>query len=201
MSLDAGAIPEALPGNVARADFNTMRGIVNPSFPLQEVDLGNLQVTTAKIALLAVTVARLAADAVETAKIKNLNVTPGKASLGFGRYVPRETNGWDWRESDLTLDGAWHNDGINCPTEAGVPAGAVAITIGGTIKNDVIDTKLRLRQNATTGNTEFSWWVLVANLYMPYFYSIIPCDADRKFDYNISAGIDYMGMVVTGWFI
>lgn len=127
----------------------------------------------------------------------------GMAKAGFGRYVPRETGTWDWRESDLTLDGAWHSDGagLDCATDAGVPAGATAICIGGTIKNDVIDTKLRIRQNAGAGDTEFAWWVLVANLYMPYFYSIIPCDSDRFLDYNASAGVDYIGMVVTGWVI
>ncbi|GAI14918.1 unnamed protein product, partial [marine sediment metagenome] len=85
MALDSGVLPEALTNTVAREDFNDAMAQLDAAFPLTKFNLDgdavvtikikDLNVTTAKIALLAITAGLLGPQAVETAKIKLLNVT------------------------------------------------------------------------------------------------------------------------------
>lgn len=212
MALDAGAIQEALAGAVARADFNLMRAIINSSFPLQSVDIDDLQVIasklgpqaveTAKIKLLNITAALLATDAVETAKIKDLNVTKGKAELGFGRYVPRYVDlSGDWTEaSGLTMDAAWHVNGLDCAAK-GVSAGAKAIHFVNWMTDDAANTYIMFRQNAVTPGSVFQLTMQVANISAGYRHGIIHCDSDRLIDYAISAGIASFTITIAGWFM
>ncbi len=98
MALDSGALPTALTNTVARTDFNAAMAQLDAAFPLAKENMGpdsvttpkikDLNVTTAKIALLAVTAARLAVDAVETLKILDRNVTTADLILLGGEYLP-----------------------------------------------------------------------------------------------------------------
>ncbi|MBA7574842.1 hypothetical protein ES708_16657 [subsurface metagenome] len=92
MGFDAGPLPVALTNTVARVDFNAAMAIIEGSFPLTKENLAgdavvtikikDLNVTTAKIALLAITVGLLGPQAVERAKIKLLAVdTPQLEAL------------------------------------------------------------------------------------------------------------------------
>lgn len=209
MALDAGAIPEALPAGVARADFNTMRGIINGSFPLQSVDIGALQiiaallgpqaVETAKIKLLNITAALLATNAVETAKIKNLNVTIGKAELGFGRYVERLIDVADWNTADFTKDGAWHVNGLDA--SGIVPAGAKSVIFEMVIRATAASSSGKVRRDDAHDFNRINQITQVANQITQPVQAIVACDTDRLFDYFFNNTVDIITLAIVGWFI
>ncbi len=141
-------------------------------------------------------------DAVETLKIKNLNVTPAKASLGFGRYVPRLTNAIDKTQVDFTHDSAWHVDGLD--VSGILPAGATGVVLTLAAKNTGAGTKIGFRHSA--GSDESVGYVheQVAGIWnlAPL---ILPIDSDRLLDYYSSlTGADgttrLVQMTILGWF-
>lgn len=199
MALNAGVFPTALVGSVARTDFNSARDIINNSFPIQTIDIGNLQVTTGKLALLAVLAAQLAADAVETIKIKNLNVTTAKAALGFGRYVPVPSSAWQYAIGGLTADGAWHNDSLDFTGV--VPAGAIGIVLRVSISDDAVGSVVGIRHDAGSSVSLRTMRTQVANVINEQNF-FLPLEADRLMDYNISNLVwTSVDIAVIGYFI
>lgn len=171
--------------------------------PLDVIIAGMLQtdcVETAKIKNINVTAAKLATNSVETAKIKDLNVTKGKAELGFGRYVPRAVTALDFDQTDFTINSAWHVDGLDL--SGIVPVGAVAVHLQLYLKDDAVASSGQFRANATTKvNNLMQNCTVVANQWTVYMHGILYIDADRLADYYFTTGMDNVGVIVLGWFI
>jgi len=154
-----------------------------------------------------VTNAEIATDAVETAKIKDGNVTtpkiadgsviPAKASVGFGRYVPRAAAVWDLQSANFTRDGNWHVDGMDLSSI--VPVGAIAIVLQIEYAQTIPDSYLIFRQNDTKLPIRLNNQV---GIQINSFNVIMPIDADRLIDYAVNDSLDVViGVVVLGWFI
>lgn len=185
MALDLGAIPEALPGGVARADFNTMRGIVNGSFPLQSVDLGN--------------------DQVITTKILDDNVTPVKIAGGYGLYVPRAVNVPDFTQASNppfvgNLDGAWHVNALDLT--AILPADVIAVHLATQIKDNAVGSRFSIRRDAAAGSYNLiQARTQVANVETAYANDVIMIDSNYLLDFFCENLLDILYLVVCGWFV
>lgn len=84
MALDLGPLPEAQVDTVARTDFNDAMNTIDSSFPLQTIDIGDAQ------------------------------VTPAKVEAGFGRFVPRNCAAIDFSiGAPFAADGNLHANGLD----------------------------------------------------------------------------------------
>lgn len=147
-----------------------------------------------------ITAAMLKTDAVETLKIKDLNVTKGKAELGFGRYVPRDVAAVDFLVGDFTVDGAWHADGLDLSSI--VTAGAIAVHLELALADGTAGLKGEIRGNATTKvQNTLNNRTQVSGLTTPYMQGIVNIDSNRLLDYFFDTGMDTIVLKVLGWFI
>ena len=165
---------------------------------VETLKIKNLNVTVGKLAG-GITAGKLATDCVETLKIKDLNVTKAKAEIGFGRYVPRDTNVFDKQATDFTIDGNWHVDGLDL--SGVIPEGAVGVVMKVTARATAANIEGAVRRSAGSGYNGLIITTQVANVKMSELNSPFPCDADRLFDYRIFANMDMFYLTVTGWFI
>ena len=147
---------------------------------------------------LSVSASKLAPDSVETLKIKDLNVTKGKAELGFGRFVERLTNAVDFTQANFTVDGNDHVDGLDLTGI--VPEGAVAVMMevalagnaagqAGTIRRDAAHTLNRIFGRTQVGAITIA------------LMGVVSIDSDRLLDYNFAVGLTAIAVTITGWYI
>lgn len=135
-----------------------------------------------------------------TDKLKHYywNGASWKTGLGY-EFVPKAVTVADFDQTDFTLDGAWHADGIDC--SGIVPDGAVAICFIVDIVDDASATLAAVRGNATTKINNLSGVTShVANV-PNSAQGIVYCDSDRKIDTYASAGITIIGLTIIGWYI
>lgn len=178
MALDSGALPVAGAGTVARTDFNTAMTALDAAFPLTKENLDG--------------------DAVVTVKIKDLNVTPAKASLGFGRYVPRNLNAWDKQIGDFTTDGNFKLNGLD--VSGIVPAGAVAVHLRIELSDDAANSLFIVRADAAFAEAQMRTRTQVANISLD-LNGVIPISSDRLLDYYGSNLVFIaINVGVLGWF-
>lgn len=180
MALDSGVLPTALANTVARTDFNAAMAQLDAAFPVEKTNL--------------------AGDSVVTIKIKDLNVTKAKVELGFGRWVGRDVNGFDFTLVSFTIDGTWKADGLDC--SGIVPEGATSIVFGIRTVDDAVGSGFGLRKNATTATLNKTFKVTqVANVQVDW-QGRVDCEADRLIDYYgsnlVFTSID---VVILGWYI
>lgn len=178
MALDSGALPVAETNTVARVDFNTAMAQLDAAFPLGKGNLGP--------------------DSVVTIKIKDLNVTPAKASLGFGRYVPRAAEAVDKGIGDFTADGNWHVNGLDL--SGVVPVGAVAVVLRLSLRDDAAGSRLEIRQNVTADEAMLVQYTQVTNITIES-HATLPIDGDRLLDYRATNLVFItIDLIVLGWF-
>ena len=165
--------------------------------PIVAAEIATDAVETAKIKNQAVTNDKLAMNSVETEKIKDGEVTPAKASVGFGRYVPRPAAVWDLQSANFTRDGNWHVDGMDLSSI--VPVGAIAIALQIEYAQTTSDSYLIFRQNDTKLPIRLNNQV---GIQINSFNVIMPIDADRLIDYAVNDSLDVViGVAVLGWWI
>jgi hypothetical protein len=150
---------------------------------------------------LSITAAMLAADSVETLKIKNLNVTKDKAELGFGRYVPLFPGDWDWTTPDFIFDDRYKYDALDLKTK-GVPIGAIGVALRLSWYSSSTGTEFEVAYDVmAAGRAIISCQTVIANVYLNQ-YGIIPVDpGDCLLDYYGTAGVDEAFIAVLGYFI
>jgi len=146
----------------------------------------------------------LKTDAVETLKIKALNVTKAKVELGFGRFVPLFPAGADFDEDDFTHDSAWHVNGLDCTGL--VPAGTIAIIFSFEVKSTGAGESFFFRHTAGAQYTHCGPSTQVANLFTSRVTAPMPCESDRLVDYySTLAGVNgatrFVRVAVVGYFI
>lgn len=136
---------------------------------------------------------RLTYDAANTKLIYETPV------LGGGTYVDRgDPSAFDWEVGAFTCDGTWRE--LNCG--AIVTAGAKAIHLRLRIQVSQPDAAFVFRKNGNSNaHAAYGLTSQVANQKNNGAF-IVPCDVDRKIEYNAS-GATYAGVdvVVLGWFI
>lgn len=138
-------------------------------------------------------------DAVETLKIKDLNVTIAKAEIGFGRYVDRRVNTEDKGTADFTKDGNWHVDGLDL--SGIVPVGAVAIIMTWSFVCNAANKPGEIRVNATNVFNRTKQHTQVADIPIYTPPTAVSCDSNRLLDYNFDAATTGISLAVLGWFI
>lgn len=170
--------------------------------PLDVIVAGMIKtdaVETAKIKNFNVTAGKLAADSVETLKIKNLNVTAAKAELGFGRYVRRNPTGWDAQVGDFVTDGNWKADALDL--SAVVPVGAIAVVLRLDVIDDAANSRFNLRRSTDASIDSISVWTFVANIAVTH-HLVLSVDANRLVDYwGSNLAFTTIDLVVLGWFV
>ena len=127
----------------------------------------------ASVGPLTVGAAMLQTDAVETLKIKNLNVTKGKAELGFGRYVPQPVAAHDWGVGDFVTDGTWKVHGLDLTGI--VPVGTTGVIFSLLINDDAADSEFRIRRDAADHVALFEARTFVVNIGVLNMF-IVPID-------------------------
>ena len=112
------------------------------------------------------------------------------------RYVSRgDPGGYDWTESSLTEDTAWHD--LSCSNI--VPSGAKAIHFLAYARANVAGYSLMLRKKGNTnGISRLIAFAQVAGVYV-FSEGIVPCDTNRMVQYYVTAGTTNEGAVVRGW--
>jgi hypothetical protein len=150
---------------------------------------------------LGITAAMLAEDSVETAKIKNLNVTKGKAELGFGRYVPLFPTEWSWTTPNFTFDGTYKENALDLKTK-GVPLGAIGVELRLQARDNVLGTYFEVfYDHVVAPLTEIAIPINVTGKYFTC-HGILPVDpGDCLLDYFGSSGLDDGFIAVLGYFI
>jgi len=170
-----------------------------PDASIVEAKIGPLACAEAKIGNLSISAGKIKTNAVETAKIKDLNVTKGKAELGFGRYVTRAVTAADFNAASFTKDGAWHVDGLD--VSAIVTAGAIAVHFAMEFISSAAGAAGTFRKDATDARNRMKEVTQVANIGASEGHAILFCNSDRLFDYNFPATTTAVEIVVLGWFI
>lgn len=108
--------------------------------------------------------------------------------------------GFDFDETDVTMDGTWKTDALDF--SAIVPEGAKAIVLRMSMTDATVGAYIRLR---TAENTDESYNVSelitqVANKYTGGDF-IIPLPTSRKLDFFASEAITGISIFCKGWFI
>jgi len=196
----AGDIFEAIDTGIRYQWTGAAWACIVPDASIVEAKIGPLACTEGKIGNLSISAGKIQTDAVETLKIKDLNVTPAKASLGFGRYVPRAIVAADFVTVDFGVFDAWQADALDL--SAIVPVGAVAAHLMSKIRGTAAGLTFGLRANATTKAwNKIELNTQVANVHTSFVDSSIYIEADRLVDYYIKTNINSVEVAVLGWYI
>lgn len=126
------------------------------------------------------------------------NGTAWKTGLGY-EYIPISIAVWDWSHATLTLDGAWHVDGLDFGAK-GVPVGAVAAHVNIKVKDDAAGQQFAIRPVAGSEVNGVNLYTQVANI-ESVFHGIMRLDADLLADYYGVAGLDAVYIAILGYFI
>lgn len=146
-----------------------------------------------------ITAAMLKTDSVETLKIKALNVTKGKAELGFGRYVPRPVAAHDFGVGNFTTDGTWKVHGMDLTGI--VPEGTTGVIFSLLINDDAANSEFRIRRDAADHVALFEARTFVVNIGVLNMF-IVPIDSDRLLDYyGANLAFTVINASVVGYFI
>lgn len=112
-------------------------------------------------------------------------------------YIDRgDPASWDFDEGDLTLDNTWRDldlSGI-------VPAGAVAVNLHVSLKDDAVSSILYLRRKGVTlPYSGIKLWTIVANVLFGGDF-VCACDASRKIQYiGDPADMTTVRIQINGW--
>lgn len=138
-------------------------------------------------------------DAVETLKIKNLNVTAAKAELGFGRYVERLVNAPDKQVGNFITDGTWKVNGLDL--SGIVPAGAKAVMLDMMVLDDAVGSQFSVQRDAAHAYNRATVMTQVANILVAAA-PVVAIEGDRLLDYyGGNVGFTSIDVTVAGWFI
>ena len=135
--------------------------------------------------------------AVENVLIKDGKVD-GKDVSELTRYVVRDTNAWDFTESDFPTTDWWVTDGLDLSSI--VPSGARAVDLLVHIRSSSALGKFSLRRNSSYQLNIADWFAQVLGR---TYSSVqrIAIDPDRKLDYWRDSEADYVRLAVVGWVV
>ena len=113
-----------------------------------------------------------------------------------------EFSGWDFKETDLTMDGSWQEDGNALDLSSIVPVGAREIQFRVQLNDNTVGTFIQLASNEynTSNNQGPAVLNFVATQTNDEQFSV-GCDADRRVAYRATAGINTINIAVVGWWL
>lgn len=121
------------------------------------------------------------------------------AGGGGMNFVDRgDPAGLDWTQATLTTDGTWRDLDLS----AIVPAGAVAVVLETLIADNSVQLTISYRKKGNVNDRNVSTIYNQVSNFFVHAPSIVPCDTDRKIQYNASNIVwTTIRIVVKGWWI
>ena len=119
-------------------------------------------------------------------------------TFAFGYNDRGDPAAFDFDETDLTLDGAWHDLDLSSI----VPVGAKAVEFHMELNESHKGDGLRFRKNGNSNVINHSEIVAPVAASVVHQDMVVGCDSNRVIEYIlIGASIDGVDIVVKGWFI
>lgn len=116
-----------------------------------------------------------------------------------GYFVDRgdPTANYDFIETDLTIDSAWHDMNLSSI----VPSGAKAVCLMVRMVDNLPEKAILLRKNGSAGVINYSiLFTQVANISVAQDM-IVPCDSNRFIEYYVDTGVNTIFIAVKGWWL
>lgn len=114
-------------------------------------------------------------------------------------FVDRgDPSAYDLVLASMTTDGTWYDWDVSSV----VPAGAKAVMLGISMKDNTVDKYLQFRKNGNVNTyAAVLWRTQAANVTMG-FEIIVACDSNRIIEYSASnTTFTFINIVILGWFL
>jgi len=104
---------------------------------------------------------------------------------------------YDWDETDLTRDAAWHDLALS----GVVPVGAISVLMRVKMSAVLPGNYIGFRQKGDTNGFNESWGYVQVNAIPISYDMIIAVDGDRKIQYFTTANATSIDLCIGGWWI
>jgi len=143
-------------------------------------------------------------------KVFNLRAQKGMHMSGFNLFMREAMKGlidmfvdrgdptsYDYAQTDLTIDGAWHDMSLS----GIVPAGAKAILLEGDIEASSVGYNIKFRKNGNTNTINHAGMETLRNNEERHRTAIVACDENRVIEYKVDNQTwTTLNLVIRGWF-